>query len=665
MNRLTLRTKFIITISAVFLAATFIILFVFSGVTGRIINDFALRVATKQALNDKNKILSVIEREVVLAQKMADDGVLRNWALAAETAPTLKTAAFEQLESYRRLFRDHSYFIALDYSHNYYVANRTAKTGQPQVVLLKPENPSDKWYFESIKNVDTFALNLDYNAAIRQIKIWVNVVMRDMQGNKIGICGSGIDLTEFLEKIVNTGEKGISTILVDRRGVIQAHEDRTLVERNALERDENKKTTIYSLLKDDSDAEQLKRALETLSAEKQTVTAFPLEINGKHTLAAVSFIRDIGWYNIVLVDISHVLHSGTFLPIILVSVLSLLVVIIVIGYQMNRMVLTPLTDLTAASHEVAQGNYDIALTVTRNDEIGTLTKSFNAMTATVLNHTANLEENVRQRTTELTCANARLEESQLRIMESLQYARVIQESILPAKERFDRLFAAWFTLYRPCDIVGGDLYWLREFEGRFLLAVIDCTGHGVPGAFMTMTVNSVLNHVVDTICNDDPARILAEMNRVLQETLQLRKSTESIVDAGLDIALCCIDPQLRTITFAGAGLSLYALTDGTLLEFKGDRQRVGYSGSDLSFAYTSHTLDIAAGIQYYATTDGFLDEAGGAKGFGFGSERFREMLTRHANHPLGKQGELFDQTIATWRGDRKQRDDITLVGFRF
>ncbi|MDD5286573.1 MAG: SpoIIE family protein phosphatase [Desulfuromonadaceae bacterium] len=664
MNRFALRTKFILTISIVFIAATLIVLFVFSGMTGSIINDFALRIATKQALSDKNKILSVIEREVVLAQKMADDSTLRNWALAGD-APLPQITAFEQLESYRRLFRDRSYFIALDSSHRYYVANRTTKPGQPRMVLLKPDNPSDKWYFETIKKVDTFALNLDYNVAIRQIKIWINVVMRDMRGDKIGICGSGIDLTEFLNAIVHSEEKGISTILVDSRGVIQAHEDHALVERNALGRDESKKSTIYSLLRDPAGAEQLKLALESLSAGKQAVAAFPLEINGKHALAAVSFMRDIGWYNIVLVDVSHVLRSGTFLPIILVSVLSLLVVIIVIGYQMNRMVLAPLTLLTAAAHQVAEGSYDITLPVSRNDEIGTLKKSFNAMTTTILNHTADLEENVRLRTVELTLANASLEESQRRITESLQYARVIQDSILPGKARFDRLFAQWFTLYRPSDIVGGDLYWLREFEGRFLLAVIDCTGHGVPGAFMTMTVNSLLNQIVDTICNFDPGLILAEMNRALQETLQLRKSNESLVDAGLDIALCCIDPNQRTVTFAGAGLSLYALAEGKLLEFKGDRQRVGYSGSDLAFVYTNHTLDIEAGIHYYATTDGFLDEGGGEKGYGFGGERFREMLLRHANHPLGKQGELFEQTIAEWRGDRKQRDDITMVGFRF
>ena len=664
MRSLTIRTKFIIVISAVFLVASLAMLMAFSQVTARIINEFALRVATKQALHDKNKILTLIDREVVLAQKMADDGVIRNWALHSDSTP-LRNSAFEQLESYRHLFRDRSYFIALDSSRLFYAVSRQDKPGQPKVVPLSPDNPADKWYFETLKTVDTYALNLDYDKAFRQTKVWINVVMRDTRGSKIGICGSGIDITDFLNEIVNSGEPGGSTILIDRKGVIQAHEDKALVERNALERDDNKKESIYSLLHDPAGAGQLKKALEELPAGKPSVAAFPLKIDGKHTLAAVAFVRDIGWYNIVLVDISHVLRPGTFLPIILVSVLSLLAVITIIGFQINRMLLTPLTLLTTASHDIAHGNYDITLPVTRSDEIGMLKQSFNTMAATVLDHTANLEEKVRLRTAELTIANSQLEESQGRIEESLRYACIIQGSILPDKELFDRLFVESFVLYRPCDIVGGDLYWLHEFDGCIQIAVIDCTGHGVPGAFMTMTVNSVLNHVVDTICHDDPSRILREMNRVLQETLRLRKNSSSLVDAGLDIALCCIDRDRCTLKFAGAGLSLYAQKDGMLTEVKGDRQRVGYSSSDGAFAYTCHTLDIGAGVRCYATSDGLLDEGGGTHGYSFGSERFRDMVRRSSNLPLEKQGESFERIVAEWRGERKQRDDITMIGFRF
>jgi serine phosphatase RsbU (regulator of sigma subunit) len=260
--------------------------------------------------------------------------------------------------------------------------------------------------------------------------------------------------------------------------------------------------------------------------------------------------------------------------------------------------------------------------------------------------------------------NTQLEESQERILESLNCASVIQESILPRNELFDRLFSEWFILYRPRDIVGGDLYWLREVNGLVLLAVIDCTGHGVPGAFMTMTVNSILNHIVDTICSDDPALILSEMNRMLQQTLHLRRGGDSMVDAGLDIILCCIDPDQHKVTYAGAGLALYIFADNELCEIKGGRSGIGFSGNDLDYVYTNHVLDSCAGAIFYAPTDGFLDENGGTKGFGFGRGRFKAMVKQHAHHPLKRQREFFEQTLAEWRGARNQRDDITMVGFR-
>jgi serine phosphatase RsbU (regulator of sigma subunit) len=181
---------------------------------------------------------------------------------------------------------------------------------------------------------------------------------------------------------------------------------------------------------------------------------------------------------------------------------------------------------------------------------------------------------------------------------------------------------------------------------------------------MTMTVNSVLNQIVDTICADDPARILSEMNRILQETLHLRLDNKSMVDAGLDMVVCCIDPDTRKLICAGAGLSLYISADGELCEIKGDRAGIGYSSSDPEFTFTNHVHDIGLETVCYAITDGFLDEGGGDKGYGFGRQRFKEMVKRHADHPLQRQKELFEQTLDEWRGARKQRDDITLVGFR-
>lgn len=270
-----------------------------------------------------------------------------------------------------------------------------------------------------------------------------------------------------------------------------------------------------------------------------------------------------------------------------------------------------------------------------------------------------LEGRVLERTAELSAANRMLEESRNRIMQSIHYARIIQTSILPDQELLSRCLGEHFVLYRPKDIVGGDFYYMREFPGHFLLAAIDCTGHGVPGAFMTMTVNSVLNHVVDVICNDNPARILSELNRVMRQTLKFRE-----VDAGLDIALCMVDRTSGHMVFAGAGLSLFVVSGGAMREIKGDHQRVGYKVSRSDFSFTNHDIRTLPGDTCYFTTDGLLDEPGGEKKFGFGTERFIAMLVANNSLGMDEQAGFFGRTLAEYRGEHSQRDDVTVIGFR-
>ena len=448
-------------------------------------------------------------------------------------------------------------------------------------------------------------------------------------------------------------------MLIDGSGGIQAHEDRAIVEHNANIHDHTRRTTVFTLMDVPGQKEQLRLALTSLIGRHSDVQAFPARVGGKDYLLAVSYLQGVGWFNVVLVDVSRVLSMREFFPILAIMFVSMLLVIVTIALMMNRMVLVPLGRLSAASHEVAAGRYDITLPPAGDDEFGALTCTFNDMTATILDHTTNLEAKVRQRTDELSESNRELAESQHKMMESIKYARIIQTSILPDRELLERCFASHFVLYRPKELVGGDFYYLREFADHCLLAVVDCTGHGVPGAFVTMTVNSVLNHVIDLLCNDDPSRILSELNRVLRTTLKLRE-----IDAGMDIALCLVNRRSGRLVYAGAGLSLYLLASGELREIKGDLQRVGYKGSRLDFVYANHYLDVAAGDRCYLASDGLLDDPCGPKGYGFGNARFKAKLAENAGLDLQAQLESFERTVDGHRNHRPQRDDVTLIGLQ-
>lgn len=655
----TLRSKLLLAVVlATLLVGTAGILAFVSG-SRQVIDELAGRFAVKQALLEKNKLHSLIDREVALARKLADDPLLRRWA-RAENDPLLKGEALAQLESYRRIFRDRSFFIALAPSRHYYVSANKGERSEIARADLDPGRPADHWFFATLKEVDDYALNLDYNLTLQEAKVWVNAVMRDAGGDPLAVGGGGISLSAFLAEVVAGREAGVETILFDRQGVIQAHRDRDLVERNARTwEDPTQRITIASLLEVATEREALRQGMATLARDPSGSVAFPLTMRGGETLAAMSYLPEIGWYNLVLVDVGRVVALRDFWPLIVATAVALLTVLLLAAVFVDRLVLRPLGRLTAATRQVAAGAYDVELDVTRRDEIGALSASFAAMASTVRDHTQTLEEKVRLRTVELSDANVALVASRDKIDASLAYARLIQSAILPDERLLRAALRDVFVLYAPCEVVGGDFYYLRRQEGRLVLAVLDCTGHGVPGAFMTMAVHSVLHQTVAAHPLASPGELLAELNARLKEALDFRE-----IDAGLDVGLCVIEPAKSLLTFAGAGLSLFVADTAGVREVRGDRQRVGYRGSRLDFSYGDRSLTLREESVCYLTSDGLLDENGGERGYAFGTARFVALLEAVRGLSLDRQHQTLREALDSYRGARPQRDDITVVGFR-
>ena len=385
---------------------------------------------------------------------------------------------------------------------------------------------------------------------------------------------------------------------------------------------------------------------------------------GRRYLAAVSYMAHVGWFNIVLVDATNVAGFREFLPLAATSAASLLLVLLAVAITLSRAVLRPLSALASASREIAQGRYGVRLAVTRRDEIGQLTRSFNEMSATVQEATLGLETRVRERTRELTEANVALEESQRLIAESMAYARRLQAGIFPAESVLARGLRRSLRHHRAARHRRGRLLQLpRPLPDGFVAAVVDCTGHGVPGAFMTMSAHAVLTHVLEIFGGDDPARIIAELDRTLRETLHANDGGERL-DAGLDIALCVCVPSRQTLAFAGAGLPLHVWEGGAVTRIAGDRRRVGYRGARTDSPWTSHSVRVTRETCFYLVTDGLLDQAGGEKGFGFGEERLAEVIARCGSLPMADQERTFRESLATWQGGRAQRDDLTVFAFR-
>lgn len=346
---------------------------------------------------------------------------------------------------------------------------------------------------------------------------------------------------------------------------------------------------------------------------------------------------------------------------------SLLAVIGMISILLNRLVLAPLARLTRSAGAIAAGDYRVRLRNRRADEIGQLTVAFNHMAETVHDYTERLEQRVAERTEELRQSNEQLAVVNRQVMDSIQYASLLQSAILPDEREMARRLDGVCVLWRPRDVVGGDFHIFRELEdGRFLIGVADCSGHGVPGAFMTMTVSAILDHVLSDMPDSDPAAILGRLNRMVRAALARGRDNPRF-DNGLDIGLCLVRPDRGDLLFAGGriGLHIVDAQDGaaSVNEVKGDAQSLGYRRSDIGHRFTTHRVELAPGRSFYLTTDGFLDQAGGARGFGFGNRRFNAMLLEHDGIPMADRKAAFAQALADHQGDRAQRDDITLIGF--
>lgn len=655
----TLKSKFVLIVCAAYLVLGALTLLAFHIGSEGIVETVGVRFAEKYALLQKNKILSILEREVALTLKMANDPVFREWYENREE-PDATRRACEQLESYRKVFRNRSYFIALSATNKHYTYNPGEQ--RLESTTLSESNPADKWFFKTLNTVETFTLNVAFDCTVMDTKIWINAILRDANGRKIGVCGSGLNITDYIDDFVLRKDTGVSAIIVDRRGVIQAHEDRKYVDYNASVSDEAVKVTIYNLMERQEDREALIRAMGNLALDKVEVETFPIVINGEKYFASVTCMKDLSWFIIILFDASEAAKMADFMPIAATVVLSLLLMSCIIAFMLNRVVLRPLSTLTEASGRVARGEYDTGLSVTRADEIGRLTEAFNVMTSTVLDQTRNLENKVAERTSELKAANGRLQEAQEQFMESVRYAKMVQSCLLPNASLFDRYVKDRFILQMPRDVVGGDFYYFRGLQDAFILAVIDCTGHGIPGALITMPVNAVFNCIPDSLLLEGPDRALFEVNHLIRNTLHYDTSNH-LIDSGVDLGLCLCFPERKKVVFAGAGLSLYCFDGREVREIRGDRKRLGYERSDAGTLYTSHEISTTEEMRFYLSSDGILDQPGGESGFGLGRERLKEMIGSVAKLPMSEQEDALRRGIDGYRGPRPQRDDILVIGF--
>ena len=252
-----------------------------------------------------------------------------------------------------------------------------------------------------------------------------------------------------------------------------------------------------------------------------------------------------------------------------------------------------------------------------------------------------------------------IEEKSKEVTDSINYASRIQHAILPQKQKIDNFLPDNFIIYKPKDIVAGDFYWIEKVDNNLIIAAADCTGHGVPGAMVSVVCHNALNRAVREFNHIEPDKILNKTRELVIETFD--QGDEDVKD-GMDIALCTINLNTKQLQFAGANNPLFIIKNNKLHITKGDRQPIGDFMKSKPF--TINKIDLAKGDTIYIFTDGYADQFGGPNGKKLKQKKMKELLLSNINLSMKEQKLIIEDAFETWKGKIEQIDDVCIVGFR-
>ena len=322
---------------------------------------------------------------------------------------------------------------------------------------------------------------------------------------------------------------------------------------------------------------------------------------------------------------------------------------------------------TTFAHEIGQSNFNFQYEPLSNED--NLGHALLKMKDELAETERILEQKVKERTEEVVKQKdeidnqkSKLEELYNDVTDSIRYAKRLQDSILPPERYIETLFPSSFVLFKPKDIVSGDFYWMNKIGSKHIFAAVDCTGHGVPGAFMSLVGANGLNSAVKEHRLQNPGKILDDLNNYASESLY-KQGDDNAVRDGMDIAICSIDNKKMLLEYSGAYNPLYIVRDNEILITKGDKFAIG-SFNPYTKSYTTHKIPILKGDIVYVFSDGYADQFGGSNGKKFMYRQFRETLLSIKGLSMSEQKRVLDQKIENWKGSYEQVDDILVIGVK-
>ena len=350
---------------------------------------------------------------------------------------------------------------------------------------------------------------------------------------------------------------------------------------------------------------------------------------------------------------------------VLMFICTLLPLILILGYQAKK-ITKPIRILSEKSKIISRGKLDERIELIGNNEITELSENFNNMIEQLQESHENLENKVKARTAEVLEQKHIIEEKHKEITDSINYAERIQRSFLATKQILDENLSDYFVMFKPKDIVSGDFYWAGKLNnGNFAFVTADSTGHGVPGAIMSLLNITSLEKAIESL--DQPSEILNSTRKTIIERLKKDGSEHGGKD-GMDASLTVYDFKNKKLIIAAANNPVWIMRNsGTeaveVIEVKPDKMPIGKHDKD-GLSFNQQEINLLAGDVIYTLTDGFPDQFGGEKGKKYLSKNLRELLAANAHLSMNEQKKLLENTFSDWLGNLEQVDDVTIIGVR-
>lgn len=396
-----LKTKLSIMMATIFVLFVSVIWFYSESLSNKINEEWGEKFVRKQILFDKYRTLLPIMREIELVQQLSKEQTIIDMALH-ENDPKRREEGIKTLERYRVKFQDQSYFAAFVKSKNYYFNDSSNQFATQQLrYQLSPTQTKDRWFYETISIRDTCQINVNKDNTLDVTKVWINYVLRD-NDKIIGVIGTGFDFDRFLRESVGIEQEGIKNFFITKNLSIQLAKDTGMIDYSSITKKDGTHKTIDIFLKDTSDIERVKEAMDEIesSLNPNSVKTLWVTIEGKKQLLGIAYQREVGWFNLTLFDADELTLISNVNIFIILSFLFL-IAFFVVGFMFNTLVLAPINNLKQMMSNIAKGEYDIHLPVVGSGEIAELSEQFKQMVEVVHHTNQELENKIQERTAKL------------------------------------------------------------------------------------------------------------------------------------------------------------------------------------------------------------------------------------------------------------------------